>query len=216
MKTQKKIKYLLCHGFGFSDAFWKNLTPLLDDEYEFFSEEKSVGYQLLSTKLNYVGIGHSIGFQKLNNSGINFKALIGLQGFLNFCGNEPNQRTLLTKNLSKMIFAFSKNKTKALYFFHQLCGVKHPSPPDLPLKCLLQDLHSMKISYKHCGCPTLIIATNEDPIISQSILADNFEKTPQVTVDLVTGKHHLLGFLRPDEVAKQTKNFLNTFEANFI
>lgn len=28
----KKIRYLLCHGFGFSDDFWKNLTSLLDAE----------------------------------------------------------------------------------------------------------------------------------------------------------------------------------------
>lgn len=206
----KKIKYLLCHGFGFSAEFWQNLIPLLDADYEFFDEKEASQYLIFDTKISYIGIGHSIGFQKLNNSGIIFKALVGLQGFLNFCGNKPVQRSFLKKNLTKMIASFSKNKTKSLRFFHQLCGTNLSFPTNFPLECLLKDLHSLGQSYEHCKCPTLIIATDKDPVVSRDIIINNFQRLPQVTIDFIDANHHLLGFLQPNEVMTRIKHFLST------
>ena len=62
------MTYLLCSGFGFDNGYWKNLIPLLDGEYEFFDSSFEA-----SERRDYVGIGHSLGFLKLNNSGIKFR-----------------------------------------------------------------------------------------------------------------------------------------------
>ena len=70
--------YLLAHGFGFNNDYWKNLIPLLDGNIYFLDDPNLDGSKV------YIGIGHSLGFLKLNNSEFKFDALVALQGFLNY------------------------------------------------------------------------------------------------------------------------------------
>lgn len=195
------MKYLLCHGFGFSNEYWSNLVPLLDAEYEFYDDQESYSFE------EYVGIGHSIGFQKLNNSGIKFKALIGLQGFLNFCGGNLS----VQKNIDRMMQSFSQNKSKSLQFFYNVCKFTGSLPQlnSMPIELLLEDLESMKYSYAHCGCPTLILATDNDPVIARDIVIENFKYLPNIKVEIIAGDHHTLGFVDAEKVADQIKMFLN-------
>ena len=67
--------YLLAHGFGFTNDYWQNLVPLLDGNIYFFDDLD------LDKDKTYVGIGHSVGFLKLNNSGLQFDALIACRKF---------------------------------------------------------------------------------------------------------------------------------------
>ncbi len=195
------MKYLLCHGFSFSDEYWNNLVPLLDAAYEFFDENKNY-----DSAKNYIGIGHSIGFQKLNNSGIKFKALIGLQGFLNFCNNDP----IILENIDRMIHSFSISTDKSVDFFHKVCGLPQAISNDSSADQLLSDLESMKYGYKHCGYPTMIIGTNDDPIISKQNIIDNFKSLPEIKLSFIEGQHHALGFLNAAEVVQQIQDFLKS------
>ena len=197
------MTYLLCHGFGFTDDYWKNLIPFLDDKYEFWNED----IQKNSTE-SYVGIGHSIGFLKLNNSIIKFKALVGLQGFLNFCGIDPKQKIVRIKNLDRMMEACAKDSQKFLRFFYKVCGYPERVPHENSSEKLIADLKMMKLSYPHCGVPTLIIGSHEDKIVEPSILEDDFGKDRMIKVDYIDGVLHNLGYSMPKETFEMIKNFL--------
>lgn len=197
------MRYLLCHGFGFTNTYWKNLIPLLDYEYEFWYKNF-----ITSPGKIYIGIGHSIGFLKLNNSGIKFKALIGLQGFLNFCGTELNQKNIREKNLNRMIELCSQNPTNFLNFFHKTCGYLEETLEYPTKEELISDLNMMKHSYPHCKIPTLIIGSNSDKIVDPSILEDNFSNEKFVQLQYIDNVPHNLGYSKPKETFDMIKNFL--------
>lgn len=196
------FKYILCHGFGFSEQYWKNLIPLLDGEVIFFRE----GLQFKDNE-DYIGIGHSNGFTKLNNSGINFKYLIGLQGFLNFCGGNPKMQLVRKSNLDKMIKNFKINTTEALKEFYKICGCHELEIPEtVDQEYLINELELMKKSYLHCGVKTTIIGSSEDRIVPISLIEDNFINIEGVKIMCIDGIGHSLGFHNSEIVLKTIKN----------
>jgi len=197
------MKCLLCHGFCFGNDYWENLIPLLEMECDFFDPSKKY-----DSNQEYVGIGHSIGFQKLNNSGIKFKALIGLQGFVNFCGNDSNLRQTIFENLDKMTHLFSRNVEKSRTSFFQACKYEKQCNERDNLEILLQDLETLRHKYYHCGCNSLVIGTLEDPIVFSKILKDNFLHCSNVTLKFISGNHHALGWKDAKIVAQMIHEFL--------
>ncbi|MDR1334662.1 MAG: alpha/beta hydrolase [Holosporaceae bacterium] len=192
--------YLLCHGFVFSNEYWRNLVPLLDGEVVFLGDT-------FDRRKRCIGIGHSIGFQKLNNSGIRFDFLVGLQGFINFCGNGYALRKIREKNLNRIMEMFAKEPSKALKFFYDTCQYPDDIPEDIVGDDLIVDLLSMKKSYDHCGCPTLVIGSDHDEIVPLSILEDNFRHNKNVVIEQINGISHSLGFHKPEEVFENIKRF---------
>lgn len=197
------MTYLLCSGFGFDNGYWKNLIPLLDGEYEFFDSS----FNSFERK-DYVGIGHSLGFLKLNNSGIKFQALVGLQGFLNFCSGEPSRNSFLQKNLNRMMMNCERDTERFLEFFRNLCGYEERVEKNFSKEELRKDLESMKYSYEHCSVPTLIIGSEQDKIVEPRILQDNFSNNPSIQLKYVDEVNHTLGFSKSAEVFKIIKAFL--------
>jgi pimeloyl-[acyl-carrier protein] methyl ester esterase len=195
------MTYLLCHGFGFSNEYWRNLVPLLDGEVVFFDDNPDKNKR-------YIGIGHSVGFQKLNNSDFKFDCLVGLQGFINFCGNDPNAKKEREANLDHMLRVFSENAAKSLDFFYRVCKYPDPIPKNIDSDILLKDLKSMKESYRHCGCPTLIIGSRQDEIVPLSVIKDNFQNIQNANIEEINGVAHSLGFYEPEEVFRKIKIFL--------
>ncbi|MDR1983176.1 MAG: hypothetical protein LBQ08_05295 [Holosporaceae bacterium] len=199
-----KYTYLLCHGFGISHEYWRNLAPLLVGDVAFFDDN----YVVDDTK-HYIGIGHSIGFQKLNNSGMKFDFLIGLQGFLNFCGRNPDEREQREKNVDRLVKMFLKDASQTLKTFYNACQYPHSIPENIIVEDLISDLLSMKKSYLHCGCPTLIISSDEDQIVPVSIVNDNFSSVSNVVIEKINGVPHSLGFARALEVSEKIKDFVD-------
>lgn len=225
------MTYLLCHGLGFTNDYWKNLIPLMSNAYNgakfaFFDE-----HFCLVPNEDYIGIGHSIGFLKLNNYKMNhslvkLKALIGLQGFLNFCGTLQPYRSERLKTIDKMISICSKDYQKFLIFFHKVCGYSTEADEVFPYleiskEKLIEDLKLMKNAYKHCGIPTLIIGSFEDSIVGPYILRDNFVNRTKPTTEkvdnflpihlrFVKGINHTLGYSKSGEVFKIIRQFLKT------
>ncbi len=198
------MTYLLCHGFGFTHEYWRNFVPLLEkDDVEFFDENF-----VPDEKKIYVGVGHSLGFLMLNNSGIKFHALIGLQGFLNFCGSDPEKNNMLKTNLDRMILSFKQDLKRSLEFFYNFCGYGGSIPKNLSLEQLIKELEMMKSSFEHCKAPTLIIGSYDDPVVEKDILIDNFQNKDLITLKFLDKAVHSLGYQQPREVFNLIQTFL--------
>lgn len=202
------MTYLLCHGFCFCNDFWKNLIPLLDYKYEFYDS-----VFIPDNSEDYIGIGHSLGFLKLNNSGIKFKALVGLQGFLDFCSSEHNRRAILQNTIDRMIASYKKNPRKFVDFFYSLCGYMNKPNYHVVLKQnLVDDLELMKNVYQHCGVRTLIIGSIYDKVLDNSIILDNFENLQNVELSYINTVNHTLGFSEAEKTFKLIRKFIEKID----
>jgi pimeloyl-[acyl-carrier protein] methyl ester esterase len=198
-----KPTYLLSHGFGFSNEYWKNLIPLLNGDAVFFDEN-------FAKNRRYIGIGHSVGFQKLHNSDIKFDYLIGLQGFVNFCGSEEELKKVRKQNIDRMIKMFKINALTSLKIFHKSCGYEEPFSKNITVEKLVSDLESLKESYKcRTDCPILIIGSDEDKIVPPSIINDNFKHASNVKTEKINDFQHALGFFIAEKVLEKIITCLN-------
>ena len=107
--------YLLAHGFGFTNDYWQNLVPQLNGNIHFLSDPN------LDKEKTYIGIGHSLGFLKLNNSGLKFEALVALQGFLNYCGSSVRMQKIREAGIAKVRDRVLTNKNESLRQFRTFC-----------------------------------------------------------------------------------------------
>lgn len=189
--------YLLAHGFGFNNDYWENLIPLLDGNIYFLDDPK------LDASKVYVGIGHSLGFLKLNNSEFKFDALVALQGFLNYCGNCKRIRNIREQNLAKVRNRIIENKKESLNQFRKFCGYQEATEPDIPLQTLLDELKMMENNYAHCGVKTLIIGSIDDVIVPMSIINDNFAHLNNVEILQLNSGRHVLGYLETQTIAEK-------------
>lgn len=202
-------RYIFSSGFSFNNDFWKNLSPLfVFGKNVFFLDELQQAEFDRGAKC--VGIGHSLGFLKLNRSGINFDYLIGLQGFLNFCGNSTKMRTVREKSLRKVVESFKTDHNLALSNFHKICGCELSK--NMTKEKLLGDLEMMHSAYEHCGSKTLIICSKGDKIVPMSLIADNFSKIPNVSILQIDRGGHSLGFHLAMEVFDIIKRFIENHE----
>ena len=197
------INYLLAHGFGFTNAYWQNLVPLLDGNIYFFDDPD------LDKDKTYIGIGHSLGFLKLNNSGLQFDALIALQGFLNFCGSFERMRKIRETRIAQVRNKVIANKIESLQQFRTFCGYDKPVTTDIPLQTLLDELDMMEKSYAHCGVKTLVIGSTDDVIVPMSIINDNFLDLPNVTILQLDYGKHALGYLNSQVIADEIYEFFD-------
>ena len=193
--------YLLSHGFGFTNDYWRNLVPLLDGEIHFFDELN------LDKSKTYVGIGHSLGFLKLNNSGLKFEALVALQGFLNYCGSLDRMQKVRKIALQKVRNKIIENKNESLRQFRSFCGYADNVTTDILLSTLLAELEMMEHSYKHCGVKTLVIGSSDDVIVPMSIINDNFSKLSNATILQLDYAKHALGYIKSQVVVEKIREF---------
>ena len=194
--------YLLAHGFGFTNDYWQNLIPLLDGNISFFND-----HNLDDTK-TYIGLGHSLGFLKLNNSGLQFESLVALQGFLNYCGSTDRMRKIREKSLQGVRTKIIKDKNESLKQFRKFCGYDKEVLADISLSILLDELEMMGKSYEHCRVKTLVIGSADDLIVPMSIINDNFANINDVTILQVNAGRHALGYLYPELIAKKISEYL--------
>lgn len=194
------MNFVLSNGFLFNNNFWVNLSPLLNGNIIFFNDKKSLKKQLKS-KEKLVGIGHSLGFLKLNNSGIEFDHIVGLGGFLNFCGSNERMKDIRKSELQKMILSFENDKINAIKDFYlnydYNCDEKNYN---ISIEEILKDLEYMKYPHKHSGINTTIISGINDKTVPYSIIKDNFTGINNVCIKLIE-EGHLLGLRSANLVA---------------
>jgi pimeloyl-[acyl-carrier protein] methyl ester esterase len=196
--------YILAHGFGFTHDYWQHLTPLLDGNIYYFDGKN------MDAGREYIGVGHSLGFLKLNNATLNFSHLIGLQGFLDFCGRKNSLQKIIEPQLDEAIENFSSNPKIALKNFYEMCGYFGDIPGNISRETLLFELKMMKKFYSHCGVKTLILSTSNDVVVPTAIIGDNFSAIDGVSVKILNLEiKHTLGFHGPEIVANEIKQFTN-------
>lgn len=197
--------FVFCHGFGFDKSFWEKLSP-------YFSQNRcthlDLGYfydaheDIKDDNDTLVGVGHSIGLIKLLSTNKKFDYLIGLNGFVNFLGNNPDLRKKREKDLStlKTFFAFAPMAT--LKGFYDRCGT--PSFTDnkkINSDKLRSDLALLFSTFSiPSSIPTLIIGSQDDIIAPEQLLHDNFDQSQNVKVEILPTGQHGLGFLEVDKI----------------
>ena len=193
--------YLLAHGFGFTNDYWQNLVPQLNGNIHFLSDPN------LDKEKTYIGIGHSLGFLKLNNSGLKFEALVALQGFLNFCGSSVRMQKIREAGIAKVRDRVLTNKNESLRQFRTFCGYDKEVKTDIPLQILLDELKMMENRYEHCGVKTLVIGSADDVIVPMSIINDNFSKLSNTTILQLDYAKHALGYIKSQIVVEKIREF---------
>ncbi len=208
--------FVFCHGFGFDTHFWENIAP-------YFSQEKcsfiDLGYFNKRTEIQHlenqaiVGIGHSIGLSKLLSIYGNFDCLIGLNGFINFLGSDQTIYKKRQTELKALRSRFLNHPQTALRNFYWRCDVpeliERHDFSRLDIHLILSDLQWLQKEYKLPNVPTLILSSDDDMVVPESIISDNFHENPWVKRDSITDTGHALGFRKPEEVYEKIMGFLD-------
>lgn len=210
------MHFVFCHGFGFNNHFWDIIAPYFNRDKCTFID---LGYFKSPTFLSEfsaqktIGIGHSLGLLKLMDLHKNFDALVGLNSFINFLGNTNSLREKRRLELSILKQSFIKNPEQTLKTFYKRCGVPElieRSPfTELDQYMMLNDINFLKEARPLPPIPTLILRTEDDIIVPQKLIEDNFSSYPNVKIDTMHHGKHGLGFTNPYDVYKRIRSFLN-------
>lgn len=213
-----KKKFVFCHGFSCTPSFWKNMCSFFTSEECYYWD---LGYYnnfdvhflqpQPSTKI--IGIGHSLGLLKLVHCGMKFDLLIGINGFINFLGNNEQLRKKRQRELKVLKNSYIKDAQKAIINFIQRCGL---SVEELSINLnsvykaqLLQDLDFLEKDLKRSLPPTCIIAAEDDMIVPKVLVEDNFDDLSNVKQIFLKTGGHSLGFHCAGQIKLLIDDFLN-------
>jgi pimeloyl-[acyl-carrier protein] methyl ester esterase len=208
--------FVFCHGFGFDIRFWERIAP-------YFSQEKcsfiNLGYFSDIVDMPYlpnervIGIGHSIGLSKLISTYHHFDGLIGLNSFINFLGSNQIEREKRKKELNALRSSFLKDPDSAIRNFYIRCNlaelIEFTDFSNLNLDLILFEFEWIQKEYSLPEVPALILSSDDDIIVPQTIILDNFSKQSRIKIDSVINSGHALGFKKPHEVYQKIMSFLN-------
>lgn len=200
-----KNVFIFCHGFGFDPSFWAPLMPfflnqnVIHWDLGYFGDETRF---VLQEDVNYIGIGHSLGFMKLLSLPISYHHLIGLHGFTNFLGNEPTLRALRTREWMSLMMQFKRSPSRTLQHFYQRVGVTLAlEGKSLRHSILQNDLQALEqAGALPTSTPVLMLGAQDDWIVPPALIVDNFSNHPNVRIELLNHGQHGLGFLNPETV----------------
>ena len=209
--------FIFCHGFGYTPAFWQPLKNCFSNQecsfinLGYVSQQQEVSLPLTEKRL--IAIGHSLGTLKLAASGYKFFALIGLNSFNNFLGNNKEIFQQRTRELIFLQKSLERFPEKTLKDFYQRCGIKEfynlCDFSQLNTKTLQQDLIFLKKPQIFPKIPTLILNSLDDPIVPVQLTEDNFSPLPHLQLEYITGCRHNLGFEKAKEIKKKIIDFLD-------
>lgn len=232
--------FIFCHGFGFDASFWNVLRPWFAQEHTIYldlgyfrssTSTPSVNLapfvvpapssvihatmprgndKVCGDNIEYIGIGHSLGFTKLLQSTIPFKRIVGVHGFVNFLGGDPTLRRRRQKELTQLTKQFTQDPILTLNQFYQRVGVKRliPDITELNQHQMLQDLMSLNDSISMPNIPTMILGSTDDLVVPPILWQDNFVQYSNVHIEVFEQAQHGLGHLQPEWVYQQIMRFV--------
>jgi pimeloyl-[acyl-carrier protein] methyl ester esterase len=211
------LGFVFCHGWGYDPSFWDNLKPYFGGHQCIFWD---LGYfgpndlpmPALSSSIQWVGVGHSIGFLKLLNTPFPWYRLIGLQGFLNFQGISHSLKRKRARYLVKLQNHFEAGPTITLSKFHKICGNKDMQAfyPMVNRVTLLKDISLLATMHQlRENLPCLILGSEDDLIVTKELINDNFGQHNQVQILMHNKGSHTLGFSEPTFVKNAIFDFLS-------
>lgn len=211
-----KKHFIFCHGFGFDKNFWDNLVPYFAKNCTTYID---LGY--FNNKLDFspkngdmptIGIGHSLGLLKLLKLKQQFDCLIGLNGFVNFLGNDDKLRKNRHQELERLKRNFKKSTITTMESFYKKCRISanmekvHEINKDVAFNDLEYLSENISIP-SHTSM--LVIGAKDDVIVPPEVLWDNFNNHPNVAIQIMDQGKHGLGFTAPIEVHKRIINFVD-------
>lgn len=212
-------KYIFCHGFGASPKYWNQLqkfyTPVDCINWDLgYFKDLNQDIPEIGEGDELIGISHSLGLTKLLQSRIKFKAIIGIQGFVNFQGNNAALYKVRSKLLDEMISNFRNTPIESLSKFYEDSGFILPPSyiASANFTRLLNDLESLKQDYTNLigNTPCLILGSEDDPKITPHVLKDNFSCASSVKLVIHSSGKHALGYTHTDYVSDQINSFLDS------
>lgn len=220
-KSEKKVGFIFHHGWGYDNSYWENIVPLFVDYHcilcdaGYFKNNLSEPHEDMSD-ISWIAIGHSIGFIKLlektRTGKIKLSAIVGIQSFVNFLGNNPRLNKNRSMILEKMISAFKKSPIQVLQEFRKNCAFPNIKFKQINFDLLLQDLEMLKLNFSIPNdLNTLIIAGENDPIVDNSLINDNFLGDNGINncrVKFINCNEHTLGYDNPKTVYECIMNFI--------
>ena len=208
--------FVFCHGFGFDTHFWDRLAPYFSQERCSFMDLGYFNHQLELPSLHHqplIGIGHSIGLSKLVSMSSKFDYLIGLNGFVNFLGSDQVVRKKRQREIKALRASFLRAPESTLKSFYTRCGadelIAAHNLSHLNLNLVLSDLQWLEKEYTLPEVATLILSSEDDIVVPQSITSDNFSEQPWVKQECIMEAKHALGFRKSAEVYEKIMSFLN-------
>lgn len=191
------FKLIFQHGWGFDNSFFTDLRKHLS-EFDSLNSE------------NRIGIGHSLGFNKLLEMSDNWSGLISISGFVRFVQTEKTR-----DSLTKMIAAFKKDPIVVLKSFYKNCGINFPliynDHDKLNKELLLKDLENLSTidnTYllQKMKCPILALHAIDDKIVNYKETEYDFYS--HKFVKHTTG-NHALGLNQVEWCAQEIRKFIN-------
>lgn len=209
--------FVFCHGWGFGNRFWNNIQKYFVNylctylDLGYFSQESKL---LPIHKNTYtIGIGHSLGFKKLLSMNVQFKAMVGIHGFIDFLGSEKKFRQRRLQELDSTKKSFIQYPKQTLLSFYKKCGINSPEQDTLEKlnkNKLYQDLEQLSIPVKLSdNIPVLIISSRNDVIVPLKLIDDNFKRKRNITLILHEQYNHILGYENPALVYRQIMSFID-------
>jgi pimeloyl-[acyl-carrier protein] methyl ester esterase len=174
-----------------------------------------LGIPAACSDIEWIGIGHSIGFLKLVQSPIPFKALVGLQAFTNFFGY--NRRIQQRRRFEYELFLkqLHESPQNTLRRFYKICGLvldekrlEYLDSQRLHDDCRLLDAKEERIFCKQIR----ILGSWDDSIVSPELIMDNFFNRSGVTISMTDEARHALGVKQVQWVYSEIKRFLGGVE----
>jgi pimeloyl-[acyl-carrier protein] methyl ester esterase len=213
-----KIKFVLCHGWGYKKSFWDNLfkdqlqkysTIILDIGY-FQSPHLPKIEKEEDTLL--IGIGHSSGLIHLSKYDARFDLLIGINSFVDFLGHFSPFYDLRLKELEHMIKAFKINPSITIKRFHNRCGREYEFLAEhLNRDLSLSHLELLKTSFSlQPQIPTLILSTKNDLVVPPEIIYYNFKDYSNVEVETLDMAYHVPSLYESTLLYSKILNFISS------
>ncbi|MEX2304594.1 MAG: hypothetical protein WD595_00210, partial [Waddliaceae bacterium] len=143
-------------------------------------------------QVEWIGVGHSLGFMKLLQSHVQWKGLVSIAGFTQFKQREAALQMLNNREVT----------LASLESFYQKSG-HHPylSPANIPrLRMDLDLLLELDLtrSLQEKQIPVLALAGKDDPIVPLQLSQNCFGASLDVDLHFIETSRHALGYLEAD------------------
>jgi pimeloyl-[acyl-carrier protein] methyl ester esterase len=240
-----KTTLVFSHGFGFDKSFWENLIPYFQDSNEYnimvldhgyFSDTVDTKqiYNFTSTK--YIGIGHSLGLNKLLSLNVNYECLIGINCFVNFLGSDLTLKAQREKEFFLFKKSFEKNPKLTLQIFYNKCLIGAlgknattesilkfrndfkkkfiPDQKQINHKKLLSDIKFLPQIYE-VQIPTLVINSNDDIIAPKNLTNENFSRAKNFHIVMLDNGGHIISHVFPEIIYETITNFVTKTRNQF-
>jgi pimeloyl-[acyl-carrier protein] methyl ester esterase len=215
----KKQGFIFCHGFGFNASFWAPLQPYFLEKKTHFLDLGYFGAPSVNVApddhIEWIGIGHSLGLMKLIAMNLPFRYLIGLNGFVNFLGEDTRINRHRTRELKYLTHQMERCPRAALTAFYQRAGVMFEGLENAAINSnqLLADLSELARPIPLWpAIPMLILGSTDDIIVPPELIKDNFSMHSNAEVALIHQAGHGLGARFPARVYQEIMRFISTHE----